>query len=157
MYAAYFIRVYSGEKVADCINFWNPSTDTVFQSFRHAFSGFFFLSEISVHDVCILTLPSLSARIILIYFRHFANNMPISTLKTGGLDLKKIKRILAILGAIILAGLYISTIVCALSSNENYMDMLMASVYATVIIPVLIWAYSFVYKMVKKNHEQKED
>ena len=21
------------EKVADCINFWNPSTDTVFQSF----------------------------------------------------------------------------------------------------------------------------
>jgi len=69
--------------------------------------------------------------------------------------LKKIKRILAILGAIILAGLYISTIVCALSSNENYMDM--ASVYATVIIPVLIWAYSFVYKMVKKNHEQKED
>ena len=83
--------------------------------------------------------------------------MPISTLKTGGLDLKKIIRILAILGAIILAGLYISTIVCALSSNENYMDMLMASVYATVIIPVLIWAYSFVYKMVKKNHEQKED
>ena len=67
--------------------------------------------------------------------------------------MKKIKRILAILGAIILAGLYISTIVCALSSNENYMDMLMASVYAT----VLIWAYSFVYKMVKKNHEQKED
>ena len=57
--------------------------------------------------------------------------------------MKKIKRILAILGAIILAGLYISTIVCALSSNENYMDMLMASVYATVIIPVLIWAYSF--------------
>ena len=43
--------------------------------------------------------------------------------------MKKIKRILAILGAIILAGLYISTIVCALSSNENYMDMLMASVY----------------------------
>ena len=42
--------------------------------------------------------------------------------------MKKIKRILAILGAIILAGLYISTIVCALSSNENYMDMLMASV-----------------------------
>lgn len=71
--------------------------------------------------------------------------------------MKKIKRILAILGAVILAGLYISTIVCVLSSNENYMDMLMASVYATVIIPVLIWAYSFVYKMVRKNNEQKED
>ena len=71
--------------------------------------------------------------------------------------MKKIKRILAILGAIILAGLFISTIFGALSYNENYMDMIMASVYATVIIPVLIWAYSFVYKMVKKNHEQKED
>jgi len=71
--------------------------------------------------------------------------------------LKKIKRILAISGAVILAGLYISTIFCALSSNENYMDMLMASVYATVIIPVLVWAYSFVYKMIKKNNGQKEE
>lgn len=71
--------------------------------------------------------------------------------------MKNIKRILAVLGAVILVGLYISTIICALSSNENYMDMLMASIYATVIIPVLIWAYSFVYKLVKKNHEQKED
>ena len=40
-----FIRVYSGEKVADCINFWNPSTDTVFQSFRHAFRDFYFLKR----------------------------------------------------------------------------------------------------------------
>ena len=83
--------------------------------------------------------------------------MPISTLKTGGLDLKKIKRILAILGAIILAGLYISTIVCALSSNENYMDMLMASVYATVIIPVLIWAYGFIYRLIKKSSKDAEE
>ena len=65
--------------------------------------------------------------------------------------MKNIKRILAVLGAVILVGLYISTIICTLSSNENYMDMLMASIYATVIIPVLIWAYSFVYKLVKKN------
>ena len=71
--------------------------------------------------------------------------------------MKKIKRILAILGAIILAGLYISTIVCALSSNENYMDMLMASVYATVIIPVLIWAYGFIYRLIKKSSKDAEE
>ena len=63
--------------------------------------------------------------------------------------MKKIKRILALLGAIVLAGLYVSTIFCALSANENFMDMLMASIYATVVVPVLLWAYSFVYRLVK--------
>ena len=73
--------------------------------------------------------------------------------------MKKIKRILALLGAIVLAGLYVSTIFCALSANENFMDMLMASIYATVVVPVLLWAYSFVYKLVKGDEAdtKKED
>ena len=62
--------------------------------------------------------------------------------------MKKIKQILAIIGVIILAGLYISTIVCAVSASENFMNMLMTSIYASVIIPVLIWAYSFIYKLI---------
>lgn len=69
--------------------------------------------------------------------------------------MKKIKQILAIIGVIILAGLYISTIVCAVSASENFMNMLMTSIYASVIIPVLIWAYSFIYKLIKKDSEEK--
>ena len=71
-------------------------------------------------------------------------------------NMKKIKQILAIIGVIILAGLYISTIVCAVSASENFMNMLMTSIYASVIIPVLIWAYSFIYKLIKKDSEEKD-
>ena len=65
--------------------------------------------------------------------------------------MKKVKQILAIIGVIILAGLYVSTIVCAVSASENFMNMLMTSIYASVIIPVLIWAYSFIYKPTKST------
>ena len=69
---------------------------------------------------------------------------------------KKVKQILAIIGIVVLVGLYVSTIVCALSSSNNFMNLLLASVYATVIIPVLIWAYSFIYKLLKKDRDDEE-
>lgn len=69
---------------------------------------------------------------------------------------KKVKQILAIIGIVVLVGLYVSTIVCALSSSDNFMNLLLASIYATVIIPVLIWAYSFIYKLLKKDQDADE-
>ena len=69
---------------------------------------------------------------------------------------KKVKQILAIIGIVVLVGLYVSTIVCALSLSDNFMNLLLASVYATVIIPVLIWAYSFIYKLLKKDRDDEE-
>lgn len=73
-------------------------------------------------------------------------------------SMKKTKQILALIGVVILIGLYVSTLVCALSSSENFMNMLMASIYATVIIPVLIWAYTFIYRLVRKDSDdEKED
>lgn len=77
-------------------------------------------------------------------------------LKTSEPFFKKVKQILAIIGIVVLAGLYVSTIVCALSSSDNFMNLLLASIYATVIIPVLIWAYSFIYKLLKKEQDADE-
>lgn len=63
--------------------------------------------------------------------------------------MKKIRQILAILGIILLGGLYLTTLVMAVIDNTNTMQMFHACVYATVIIPVLLWAYSFIYKLIK--------
>lgn len=71
--------------------------------------------------------------------------------------MKKAEQILAIIGVILLVGLYVSTLVCALFGGDNFMDLLMASVYATFVIPVLIWAYTFFYKLIKKDDSEKED
>ena len=70
--------------------------------------------------------------------------------------MKKGKQILALLGVILLIGLYVSTIICALSASENFMDMLMASLFASAVIPVLIWAYTFIYKLVKKTDTEED-
>lgn len=67
--------------------------------------------------------------------------------------MKKIRQILAIIGIIVLIGMYAATIICALSANENFMNMLIASLYASAVIPVLIWAFTFIYKLVKKDTE----
>ena len=72
--------------------------------------------------------------------------------------MKKIKQIIAILGCILLVGLYVSTLVFALIGSEDTMNLFRASVYATVVVPVLIWAYSFIYRLLK-NHfgDNKKD
>lgn len=65
--------------------------------------------------------------------------------------MKKVKRILAIIGVILLVGLYLSTLILAIFGNANTMNLFIASIVATVIIPVLIWAYSMVYRLLKKH------
>ncbi len=69
--------------------------------------------------------------------------------------MKKFRQILAIIGILILVGMYAATIICALSSNENFMAMLMASIYASVVIPVLIWAVTFLFGLFHKNNNTK--
>jgi amino acid transporter len=70
--------------------------------------------------------------------------------------MKKVKRILALVGVILLVALYLATIVCALWGSDNYMDLLMASVFATVVIPVLLWAYGFLYRLLRKDDDPKD-
>lgn len=67
--------------------------------------------------------------------------------------MKKGKRILAILGVIFLAGLYLLTLIFAITDNSNSMNFFAASVFATIVIPVLIWAYTFIYKLVTKHDD----
>ena len=53
--------------------------------------------------------------------------------------MQKLRRILALLGVIILVGMYVVTLVFALSSSPNANNMLMASIVCTVIIPCLLY------------------
>lgn len=71
--------------------------------------------------------------------------------------MKKTRRILALIGVIFLIGLYVCTLLCALFAEENLMSLLMASLYATFVIPVLIWIYTFVYKLVKKDSDDENE
>lgn len=70
--------------------------------------------------------------------------------------MKKAKRILAVIGVILLALLYLSTLVFALL-GKAFMNWLMAAVAATIMIPVLIWAYGFVYHLIKGEDKEEDN
>ena len=67
------------------------------------------------------------------------------------------KRLFAIIGVILLVSLYILTLVMALTDNTSTMRMLEASVLATIIIPVLIWTYTFIYRLLNKKDDSQND
>lgn len=70
--------------------------------------------------------------------------------------MKKIKQILAILGVLLLLGLYITTFVMALTDNTETMQLFKASLFATFVVPVLMWVYSLIYKLADKNSKSKD-
>ena len=66
---------------------------------------------------------------------------------------KKMKRNLAWIGKILLAGMYGATLVFALLDSSWARDWLRASLAMTLIVPVLLYAYIFIYKLLKKDPE----
>lgn len=66
--------------------------------------------------------------------------------------MKKLKQITALIGVIVLLGLYISTVVLACIGSDTAMRLLRAAIYATIVLPVLLWAYSMIYRLLKRNY-----
>lgn len=65
--------------------------------------------------------------------------------------MKKLKQITALIGVIALVGLYVSTLVLALIGSTEAINLLKVAVYATIVLPVLLWAYSFIYRLLKET------
>ena len=63
----------------------------------------------------------------------------------------KAKRIMAIIGIIILVGLYLTTLLLAIFGNKNTNSWFMACIAATVIVPIMMYVYSWLYKLLKKD------
>ena len=68
-------------------------------------------------------------------------------------------RILAIIGIVLLVILYISTIFAAFTASSNSSGLFLASIGATILIPTLIWIYTFIYKLLadKKARDNMGD
>ena len=66
--------------------------------------------------------------------------------------MKKTKRILAIICAVLLLGMYASTLIFALTDQSGTMDLLKASIACTLILPVLLYAYTLVYRILHRDN-----
>lgn len=71
--------------------------------------------------------------------------------------MKKTKRILTLIGAILLLLMYVAAFIVTILDHTSDMRYWKAAMVATVIIPVLIWAYSFVYKLIKGSDDDEKN
>lgn len=68
-----------------------------------------------------------------------------------------IKRVLALIAIVLLVGMYAVTIVFALIDNPNTLNLLGASIGASVVIPVLLWVAILFFKGREENKKRLED
>ena len=71
--------------------------------------------------------------------------------------MKKTKRLLALIGATLLLLMYVAAFIVTILDHTSDMRYWKAAMVATVIIPVLIWAYSFVYKLIKGSDDDEKN
>ena len=68
--------------------------------------------------------------------------------------MKQIKRILAVLGIILLVTMYLLTLYCAVFDTGDGMFMFKASVTCTILVPILLWGYTVIYRLAKGKDEK---
>lgn len=73
--------------------------------------------------------------------------------------MKKMKRILAWIGILVLLGLYLSTLIFAIIGSPEALQWLKASVLATIIVPILLYGYLLIFRLQKKEekNEKRDD
>lgn len=65
----------------------------------------------------------------------------------------KFKRIVALIGAVILAGLFITTLIAAVMAKPYANNLFMASIYSSLIVPVMIYAIMLVGRVFAPKDE----
>ena len=67
----------------------------------------------------------------------------------------RLRRILAATGILLLLGLYVTTLICAIIQTPFAHRLFQASLYGTFVIPVILYAFMIAIKMSGKD--RKED
>lgn len=65
-----------------------------------------------------------------------------------------LRRILAIIGLAIIAGLYALTIICSLIGTPFARSCLMASLFCTIVVPAVIYGFLIITKQTLNDQQQ---
>ena len=69
--------------------------------------------------------------------------------------MKKAKRILALSGVILLVAMYVATLVFALLDSPNSFVLFKASIYCTIVIPVIVYSGTLIFNNAARKKEWK--
>lgn len=67
--------------------------------------------------------------------------------------MKKTKRVAAMTGVILLVALYLLTLISAFFAKEYSGGLFLACLFSTFVIPVMIYAYMLIYRLVHKKDD----
>ena len=68
-----------------------------------------------------------------------------------------IKRIVAVVAVVFLLGLYVLTLISVLLSSEYSADMFKACIFSSVMIPILFYGYSIIFRLVSKKDKRQDE
>ena len=68
---------------------------------------------------------------------------------------KKVRQIAAIVGIVLLVGMYIVAIAAALGKSENAQAVFKLALYCTFVVPVIIYLLQLVYKLANRDKDEK--
>lgn len=69
--------------------------------------------------------------------------------------MKKGKRIAALIGVALLIGLYLMTFISSFMAKPYAGGLFMASLFCTVVVPILIYGFLIIYKQVHKGEGEE--
>lgn len=70
---------------------------------------------------------------------------------------RKIKRILALLAVVLIALLYLVTFVLSFFRSEQAGELMMIALVGTVVIPVLLYIYLWLFRLFKGDETEKNE
>lgn len=62
------------------------------------------------------------------------------------------KKILSIIGVVLLLGMYVATFIFAVSNHPSATGWFKASIYCTIVVPVLLYGYTLIYRYLKNRN-----
>ncbi len=76
--------------------------------------------------------------------------------------MNKVKRISSVIGIILILSMYAISLFSAIFASEKAPGLFLASIFSTIVIPIMIYGFIAVYKMVHKddlpkNTQKNED
>ncbi len=71
--------------------------------------------------------------------------------------MQRLRQILAIIGIILLVGMYVLTIFAAVFDNTKTMSYLTASIAATILVPFTLWLLTIMIQNKKKDQDEKKE
>ena len=73
----------------------------------------------------------------------------------GSINMKKLKRVFALLGAVFLAGMYVAVLILGLTASPHTQNLLMAAIACTIILPCLLYGMMLIARIL--DNRGKED